>query len=278
MAGFTKLFNSILHSTIWTEPNETRILWITLLAMSDKFGCVNASIPGLSRMAGITLEETEKGLKRFQEPDPYSRTPEFEGRRIEPIEGGWKLLNHGKYRALMSAEERREYNRLKQKEYRQKKSANVKQCQSRSMTVSNVSTLPEADTEAKKIPSAHAEFVGKWEKAYSEHFGESYAFQGGKDAKAVKQLLLTSGKPPDDLIRMAKAAWNNTGGFYCKSAGSLSGFNSKFNDIRSELNAKKNATNIKSSTESGRGLGTANEGKSSQYAGVGKIKPIQNAQ
>lgn len=28
--------------------------------------------------------------------------------------------------------------------------------------------------------------------------------------------------------------------------------------------------------ESGRGLGTANEGKSSQYAGVGKIKPISN--
>lgn len=37
-------------------------------------------------------------------------------------------------------------------------------------------------------------------------------------------------------------------------------------------------TNIKSFTESGRGLGTANEGKSSQYAGIGKIKPIQNAQ
>ncbi len=167
MAGFTKLFNSILQSTIWTEPNETRILWITMLAMSDKFGCVNASIPGLARTAGISIEETELALKRFQEPDAYSRTKDHEGRRVEEIEGGWRLLNHSKYRALMSVEERREYNRVKQAERRASLSKNVKPRQQKSMTISNVSTLPDADADTEAVEKnsvllKNPEFAKEW--------------------------------------------------------------------------------------------------------------------
>ncbi len=36
--------------------------------------------------------------------------------------------------------------------------------------------------------------------------------------------------------------------------------------------------NKRNTTESGRGLGTANEGKSAQYAGVGKIRSVPNSQ
>ena len=118
MAGFTKLFNSILDSTIWQEPNETRLLWITMLAMSDARGEVQASIPGLARRAGITIDECEAGLVTLTEPDRYSRTTDHEGRRIAKIDGGWRLLNHGRYRELLSTEERREYNRKKQAEWR----------------------------------------------------------------------------------------------------------------------------------------------------------------
>jgi len=145
MAGYTKLFNSILHSTIWTEPNEIRILWITMLAMADKEGNVNASIPGLARIAGISIEQTEAGIEKLKSPDAYSRTPAHEGRRIENIDGGWRLLNHGKYRALMSIEERREYNRVKQAERRQKMSMTVND----SGPKSALSAHTEADSEAK---------------------------------------------------------------------------------------------------------------------------------
>lgn len=118
MSGFTKLFNSILHSTIWSEPDHVRIVWITMLAMADKYGDVHAAVPGLARMAGKSLEDVEDAIGRFQQPDPYSRTSEHEGRRIQAVEGGWHLLNHGKYRELMSVEERKEYNRKKQAERR----------------------------------------------------------------------------------------------------------------------------------------------------------------
>lgn len=120
MAGFTKLFSSILDSTIWQEPNETRLLWITMLAMSDANGEIQSSIPGLARRAAITLDQCEVGLETLSSPDTYSRTKDHEGRRIMAVNGGWRLLNHGRYRALLSYEERKEYNRVKQAERRAK--------------------------------------------------------------------------------------------------------------------------------------------------------------
>lgn len=99
---YTKLFSSITESTIVSEPVATRWLWVTMLAMADAGGCVYGSVPGLARRANITLAETEAALATFYAPDSYSRTKEHEGRRIEDIDGGWRLLNHGKYREMGS--------------------------------------------------------------------------------------------------------------------------------------------------------------------------------
>lgn len=118
---YTKLFQSILDSTVWQEPLPTKVVWVTLLAMCDRDGAVWASVPGLAARAGVTLPDCEAALAKFKSPDPYSRTKEFEGRRLEDMEGGWKLLNHAKYREMMNADERREYQRLKAAEYRKRK-------------------------------------------------------------------------------------------------------------------------------------------------------------
>jgi len=115
---FTKLFSSITESTVWCEDAPTRIVWITMLAMADRKGRVWASIPGLASRAKVSIVETEIALGRFLSPDKYSRTQEYEGRRIKEIDGGWLLLNHAKYRAIRDEEERRAYKTEKQREYR----------------------------------------------------------------------------------------------------------------------------------------------------------------
>ncbi len=89
-----------------------------MLAMADRKGRVWASIPGLASRAKVTLEETEAALTCFLSPDKYSRTQDYEGRRIKEIDGGWLLLNHAKYRAIRDEEERRAYKTMKQREYR----------------------------------------------------------------------------------------------------------------------------------------------------------------
>ena len=105
MHSYTKLFSSIITSTIWMEDDKTRILWITLLAMSDQHGEVYSSVPGLARVSGMTVAQAVQSLDKLLAPDPYSRTPDYEGRRIAPIDGGWEILNHGKYRLLASRED-----------------------------------------------------------------------------------------------------------------------------------------------------------------------------
>lgn len=150
MSGYTKLFNSILASTIWREDDKTRIVWITMLAMADKNGCVEASIPGLADMARVTIAECEAALEKLSSPDKYSRTPDNEGRRIETKLGGWYILNHPKYRAKMGADERREYLRIKQQEQRDKKKS-ASTPRQHPVDESTGSTHAEAEAEAEAL-------------------------------------------------------------------------------------------------------------------------------
>jgi hypothetical protein len=101
---FTKLFSSITESTIWVAPDPHRLCWITMLAMADRQGRVWASIPGLANRARISVDDTRAAIASFLSPDPDSRTKDWEGRRIEEIDGGWRLLNHAKYRAIRDEE------------------------------------------------------------------------------------------------------------------------------------------------------------------------------
>jgi len=120
MSGYTKLFSSIIASTIWREDNDTRIVWITMLAMADRYGIVEASVPGLSDMARVDVDGTRRSILKLMSPDPDSRSDEYEGRRIEKVEGGWRILNHGRYREKLSEDDRREYQRRWQAQRRAK--------------------------------------------------------------------------------------------------------------------------------------------------------------
>jgi len=108
MSGYTKLFSSIVHSTIWREDADTKVLWVTMLALADQFGEVMASVPGLADVARINIDKCEEALNKFMSPDTYSRNPENEGRRIRKIPGGWEILNYSLYREMQSDAHKRE--------------------------------------------------------------------------------------------------------------------------------------------------------------------------
>jgi hypothetical protein len=109
---FTKLDSGITDSTIWLAPDTTRIVWITMMAMADQNGYVGSSLPGLASRARVSMPACVEAIKTFLAPDEYSRTADFEGRRITEADGGWVLLNHAKYRAKISAADKRERSRL----------------------------------------------------------------------------------------------------------------------------------------------------------------------
>lgn len=118
--GYTKLFSSIVASSIWQEDLATKVVWVTMLAMKNERHIVEASIPGLASLAGVTMEQCQSAITKFISPDPYSKNQEHGGKRIEQVEGGWLILNGEHYRRLLSYEERREYQRIYQREYRKR--------------------------------------------------------------------------------------------------------------------------------------------------------------
>jgi hypothetical protein len=150
-----------------------RLVWITMLAMSDRDGCVEASVPGLASAARVTRAEADDAISVLLSPDPDSRTPDHEGRRIEAIDGGWRLLNHGKYRARMSADEQREKARIRMAAKRAKAKAapaEPPEC-SRGVTIryamfDKQKQIPEADPKAetrgeipREAPPGDGEFL-----------------------------------------------------------------------------------------------------------------------
>lgn len=151
VTGYTKLFSSIVHSTIWRQPDHVRLVWVTMLALSDRHGEVHASMPGLADAARVTVDQCEAALKHLSGPDLHSRTKDHGGRRIEPCEGGWSLLNHALYREKMSADDQR----AKARERQRRKRARDKGPVTPPVTAGNEMSRPsrqaeaEADTKAK---------------------------------------------------------------------------------------------------------------------------------
>lgn len=115
---FAKLFASITESSLWSEPKEVRLLFVSMLARADQTGFVEAAIPGLARLANLSIEETEAALECLMSPDKYSKNTDFEGRRIAPVAGGYLLLNYETYRSKRDEEQRREYMREYMAQYR----------------------------------------------------------------------------------------------------------------------------------------------------------------
>jgi len=81
-----------------------RVVWVTFLAKANYHGIVKASRSGMIRSSNVSEKDFDRALKVLESPDSDSRSPEFDGRRIEKIEGGWLVLNYKKYREYSYSE------------------------------------------------------------------------------------------------------------------------------------------------------------------------------
>lgn len=99
MKNFCMVWSSLLDSSLWIGgTKDARIVWITLLALKDKNGQVHITDMGLAHRAIVGLDECLEALQFLSSPDPMSANKDHEGRRIIPIDGGWEIVSHDKYR------------------------------------------------------------------------------------------------------------------------------------------------------------------------------------
>ena len=195
---YTKLFEQILESTIWCEPDYIRVVWITMLAMSDRDGEVLASIPGLANRAHVTIDQARDALRCFLSPDPDSRTKEYEGRRIAEIEGGWQLLNHAKYRDLLDAEAEKERKRKWWAQHRGKQ----KKLDATSGNSQNLDQLAEASTASPTVKALPPSGTSKSKpKPISKAEARTQAI-----LESQRQAAATASPPPPEVAEMLAKA------------------------------------------------------------------------
>lgn len=216
MSGYTKLFSSIIASTIWRADDKTRIVWITLLAMADRRGIVEASMPGLADMARMSLSACRQALDELEAPDEYSRSKEHEGRRILPISGGWLIVNYAKYRNQMSADDRREYLRQKKAESRARQHP-VNNRQQPSTLSTHTDPAPDPDPKADLDLQEHAP-PARARKALPPGFAEFWSVYPKRKSKADAEKAWGQMQPPLDAVlsalkwQVSQPGWVKDGG------------------------------------------------------------------
>jgi hypothetical protein len=132
MTSFAKIYASILDSSVWSEDPGTRVVWLTMLVMCDAEGFVEASVQGIARRANVPVEVCRRSMELFQAPDPDSKDPDHEGRRVERVEGGWLVLNYAKYREKRTPAQIRAAER--QRRFRERQSVTRNACNALSRT------------------------------------------------------------------------------------------------------------------------------------------------
>lgn len=175
---YGKVFESMYDGTLrghW----QAIVTMQQLVVLATPDGVVDMTPEAIAGRTSIPLAIIKAGLKHLADPDPFTRTPGEEGRRIVLLDDhrpwGWRLVNHAKYRALRDHEQKREADRLRQS----KKRNEDKGVASTSRDVAKVAHT-DTDTDA-----------GKEGKASS---GETPDVQSGqakrKEARAIAECVL----------------------------------------------------------------------------------------
>lgn len=153
---YAKIFSQIYDGTLCTNgPWEALVTFQQLLILADQEGGVDMTIPAIARRTTIPREILERGIEALMLPDPESRTPTEEGRRIIPLSNGrswgWRVVNYEKYRQIKREQDRRDYHR---EYYHKRKSSasTVPQHDSTIPPIAEAKTEAEAEAKKEKVP------------------------------------------------------------------------------------------------------------------------------
>jgi len=112
---YGKLFKQMYEGSLAAAGWQAIVTLQQLVILADKYGTVDMTPEAIARLTTIPLEHVRVGLAALEQPDPESRTPDEDGRRIVRLSAGrvwgWRIVNYEHYRTIRSAEERREYHK-----------------------------------------------------------------------------------------------------------------------------------------------------------------------
>ena len=109
---YAKIFASIYQGTLRGNTNGL-VVFTNMLAHADSAGWVDIHPRAISEETGLPIEKVREAIAELSAPDPESRSPEEEGRRIVLLDdhgigaGGWSTTgNTGRSRARKTVAKR----------------------------------------------------------------------------------------------------------------------------------------------------------------------------
>jgi len=146
---YGKIFRQMYRGTLATVgPWEALVTFQQMIVLADQEGVVDMTIEAIVRETTIPIEIIRKGIETLEKPDPESRNPTEEGRRIvrlrENSTWGWQIVNYAYYRKLKREEDRRDYHRQYYHEKRKRKPSTI------STPFQQVQPIAEANAYTKK--------------------------------------------------------------------------------------------------------------------------------
>jgi hypothetical protein len=159
---YVKIFKSIFDGSLYGQFEPT-VVFMAMLVIAEREGIVDMTRQAIAARCGYPIDIVERGIIELEKPDPQSRTPDEDGRRIVRLEEtrdwGWRITNYEKYEKIRSAEERREYFRIKKREQRAKSTKDVHTVhQSPPPNLNpNPQLKPQKNSEATKVASSEKE-------------------------------------------------------------------------------------------------------------------------
>ena len=118
---YAKVYAQIFDSSL-REKWQAWVVFVAMLALADADDELDMTLEALAARTGLPGSIVSEGVAWLEKPDPFSRSPEAEGRRIVRLDDhrawGWKIVNRAKYKRLRDNTERREYFREQKRKER----------------------------------------------------------------------------------------------------------------------------------------------------------------
>jgi len=115
---YGKFFSSTFTGSMFGAGTDVFALWGYVIANTVN-SAVELNPKLLAVVLGSTEDKIESAIDYLCRPDPRSRNPEEEGKRlIKQGQFQYHVVSHQQYREMRNEDERREYNRLKMQESR----------------------------------------------------------------------------------------------------------------------------------------------------------------
>ncbi len=173
---YGKIFSSMYEGSMVGAGPVVFAVWGYCIAKADVDGTLLLNPALLAPIIGTSRVDIEGAINYLLKPDPHSKNPEHEGRRLLHQSGyQYFVVSHEHYRDMKNNEDRREYMREYMRKKREKQDVNINKINTKltkvnpasassSVSATNSSLKGDCQGEARK-PSSPAK------KQYGSEFG-----------------------------------------------------------------------------------------------------------